>query len=259
MHVSTRRCRHLYVDALSLSRCIYIYMLLRSSTLRSANPNAMTWSYRTSHTPRCGFHFPPTRLTCCRRANSVTVTRTGTRRSAGHLPASGSQALSSTLRSTVLNRFCFVRHSESAHIPDDSRTVKPGGMRLAHESCHPECNEGSRHEILRSAQNDSAEEPQHKVSECFAFQFRRNADRLVAQPARLRIRTTPKSAIFPNLILALSPELAFLPEVQGRPTGSPFGGRSNASLLHGSNKRKRQTRISSSSRLEEYTPATGTN
>jgi hypothetical protein len=49
---------------------------------------------------------------------------------------------------------------------------KPDFMRLAHSPCLPECNEGSHHEILRSAQNDNAERPRGTVYECFAFRLR---------------------------------------------------------------------------------------
>jgi len=44
--------------------------------------------------------------------------------------------------------------------------TKPSGMRLGHEGCHPERSEGSRSEILRSAQNDSPEGLHYKVYEC---------------------------------------------------------------------------------------------
>ena len=37
--------------------------------------------------------------------------------------------------------------------------LQPPESRLVHQECHPECNEGSLREILRSAQNDSREEP----------------------------------------------------------------------------------------------------
>ncbi len=50
--------------------------------------------------------------------------------------------------------------------------------RLAHQRCHPECNEGSRHEILRSAQNDKAEWSQSKVYQCHVVRFRVSESRV---------------------------------------------------------------------------------
>jgi hypothetical protein len=42
-------------------------------------------------------------------------------------------------------------------------------MRWVHEGGHPERSEGSRREMLRSAQHDSPEGEQCKVYECFAL------------------------------------------------------------------------------------------
>ena len=43
--------------------------------------------------------------------------------------------------------------------------------RLAHWMCHPEWNEGSLREILRSAQNDTRKGPDRKVYECSVVWF----------------------------------------------------------------------------------------
>jgi hypothetical protein len=50
--------------------------------------------------------------------------------------------------------------------------AKSDHKRLAHQSCHPECNEGSLREILRYAQNDIAAESAEKVYEYHMLRFR---------------------------------------------------------------------------------------
>ena len=50
--------------------------------------------------------------------------------------------------------------------------TKPDFIGLAHEGCHPERSEGSRGEILRYAQNDTAERLYREVYQCYAFRLR---------------------------------------------------------------------------------------
>jgi hypothetical protein len=49
--------------------------------------------------------------------------------------------------------------------------TKSDHKRLAHQSCHPECDEGSLGEILRYAQNDMAAESDERVYECHMLRF----------------------------------------------------------------------------------------
>src|SRR2546423_14967104 len=49
--------------------------------------------------------------------------------------------------------------------------AKSDHERLAQQVCHPERREGSRGQILRCAQNDTAERLRRKVCQCRAFRF----------------------------------------------------------------------------------------
>jgi len=49
--------------------------------------------------------------------------------------------------------------------------AKPDFIGLAHQGCHPERSEGSRGEILRYAQNDTAERLYREVYQCYVFRL----------------------------------------------------------------------------------------
>jgi len=77
---------------------------------------------------------------------------------------------------------------------------KSNHRRLVQQHCHPECNEGSRREILRYAQNDRHERPQRKVYEVPRVRFSESIPKF--------FRISPDT--FPAVIGGFHPCLAIL-------------------------------------------------
>jgi len=108
-----------------------------------------------------GWVTPPPRKPRFRRA--ATLSRTGLSTCKVHdeeFPSDCCYVISSSLP-----RLCLAQQALTLFPP------KPDFIRLAHQGCHPERSEGSRGEILRYAQNDTAERSQREVYQCHAFQF----------------------------------------------------------------------------------------
>jgi len=85
MQASNTRCKHLYVETAwaSTYRCFvpqpwYLLWDAFSSTIRASNLSATMWSYRSSHTSRPRFHFPPAYFTWSYSSTSAKPTRTST-------------------------------------------------------------------------------------------------------------------------------------------------------------------------------------